>query len=60
VDVLPYTGGAACELAAPPVALMGLMSGRLSFVDGARRGEVVVRGDHETAALLPSFFAAGG
>jgi DNA-binding HxlR family transcriptional regulator len=56
VAVLPYPGGAAAEVAASPVALLGLMSGRLTLDEAAGRGDAVVSGDRRLAALLPALF----
>ena len=59
VVIFPYDGGAATEIAAPPAALLGLMSGRLSLTEGERSGGVHVRGDREVAALFPQLFRVG-
>jgi hypothetical protein len=56
VSVLPYSGGATTEVAASPVALLGLMSGRLTLDEAAGRDDALVTGDHRVAALLPALF----
>ena len=54
-----HFGPAQAEITASPVALLGLMSGRMTLDDAEQRDGAAVSGDRDAASRVASLFEAG-
>jgi DNA-binding HxlR family transcriptional regulator len=60
VEVSSDTAAAAAVIRGTPVALLGLIAGRLTLEDAEQRGTVTVSGDRGGAAAIGELFARAG